>query len=154
MTSDVGTLVVEASLLALSARERTSVRSIVQGLREGDGRLHAEYRIALAWAVHHVLRRDHPQIVDVYIVGSTLDERARISSDLDLVILGGVFSESDEDAFCEANRSISRAYRELVGSVPEGFELLDLHLVPQDLEHHPYRRLFRHSDAPHYRLAH
>ena len=153
MTSDVGRLVVEASILALSARERIPWREAAERLREGDPHLHAEYRVALAWAVHHHLRRSHPRIEDVFVIGSALEEHARRSSDLDLVILGASFTPDEEDALCEMNRSISAAYRELVGGVPEEFELLDLHLVPQALEDHPYRRMVSGSNAPTYRLT-
>lgn len=153
MTDDLGRLVVEASLLALSARERAPFREVAERLRAGDARLHAEYRLALAWAVHHHLRRDHPGIEDVYVVGSSLEERARRSSDLDLVVVGGPFTAEDEDAFCEANRSISASYRSLVGGLGEDFELLDLHIVDRDDDAHPYRGALRRSDMPHYRLT-
>jgi hypothetical protein len=153
MTQDVGQLVIEASLVALSARERIPWREAAARLREGDAYLHAEYRVALAWAVHHHLRKAHPQIEDVFVVGSALEERARRTSDLDLVILGAVFTEADEDALCDLNRSISEAYRRTVGGVPPDFELLDLHLVPSSLQDHPYRRMLAGSNAPTYRLA-
>lgn len=153
MTVDLGALIVEASLVALSARERIPWREAVERLREGDARLHAEYRIALAWAVHHHLRKTHPNIEDVYIIGSALEESARRASDLDLVILGASFSDRDEDALCDLNRRVSEAYRETVGGLPAGFELLDLHLVPRENEHHPYRRLVSGSSAPTYRLT-
>jgi predicted nucleotidyltransferase len=153
MTQEIGRLVIEASLLALSARERIPWREAIRRLREGDTRLHAEYRIALAWAVHHHLRRSHPQVEDVFVIGSALEECARLVSDLDLVIVGADFSDRDEDALCDLNASVSAAYRECVGGVPEGFELLDLHLVPRTREHDVYRRMLGSSNAPSYRLT-
>ncbi|HWH08509.1 MAG TPA: nucleotidyltransferase domain-containing protein [Candidatus Thermoplasmatota archaeon] len=152
MTNDVGHLIIEASLIALSARERIPLREAAQRLRDGDPYLHAEYRLALAWAVHHHLRKAHPGIEEVYVIGSTLEDRARRTSDLDLVILGAAFNETDEDALCEMNRSISEAYRQTVGGVPPDFELLDLHLVPSELGDHPYRRMLSGSNAATYRL--
>lgn len=151
--ADLGHLVIEASLLALSARERMPWREAIQGLREGDPRLHAEYRVALAWAVHHHLRKAHPQVADVFVIGSSLEEHARRTSDLDLVIVGAAFSDAEEDALCELNRSISAAYGEVVGGVPQDFQLLDLHLVPSGKEDHPYHRLLAGSNAPTYRLT-
>lgn len=153
MTDDVGRLIVEASLLALSARERIPWREAAQRLAEGDARLHAEYRVALAWAVHHHLRKSHPQVEDVYVIGSSLEEHARRTSDLDLVILGASFSGEEEDALCELNRSVSAAYRDVVGGLPADFQLLDLHLVPASVQDHPYRRLLAGSSAPAYRLS-
>ncbi len=153
MMNALGVLVVEASLLALSARERISWREAVERLREGDPRLHAEYRIALAWAVHHHIRKTHAQVEDVFIVGSALDDHARRASDLDLVILGTTFTDRDKEALRDLNASVSRAYRDIVGGLPERFELLDLHLVPREHEHHPYRRLVSGSNAPTYRLT-
>lgn len=152
MSHDMGRLVVEASLLALSARERIPWRETVQALREGDARLHAEYRVALAWAVHHHVRKSHPHVEDVYVIGSSLEERARRTSDLDLVIFGASFSPEDERALRELNRAVSAAYGEMVGGVPEGFELLDLHLVPHASDH-AYRKLVAGSGAPTYRLS-
>lgn len=153
MTSDLGALIVEASILALSARERIPWREAVERLRQGDERLHAEYRIALAWALHHHLRKSHPNIEDVFVIGSALEESARRASDLDLVILGASFSERDEDALRALNRRVSDAYRDIVGGLPEGFEILDLHLVPRENDQHPYRRLVAGSNAPTYRLT-
>lgn len=153
MTQEIGRLVVEASLLALSARERIPWREAARRLAEGDPRLHAEYRVALAWAVHHHLRRTHPQVEDVYVIGSTLEDHARRSSDLDLVVLGPSFSDDDEDALNEMNRSISAAYREVVGGLPSDFELLDLHVVTGSMTEHPYRRMLSGSSAPTYRLT-
>lgn len=151
--TDVGRLVVEASLLALSARERIPWRVAVERLREGDARLHAEYRVALAWAVHHHLRKTHPHVQDVYVIGSALEERARKTSDLDLVILGASFSREDEERLREMNRAISAAYVEAIGGLPRDFQLLDLHLLPEALGEHPYRRMLAGSNAPSYRLT-
>lgn len=151
--TDIGALVIEASLLALSARERIPWREAARLLAQGDARIHAEYRVALAWAVHHHLRRTHPHVEDVYVIGSTLEENARKTSDLDLVILAASFNEDDEDALCELNRSVSAAYREIVGGLSPDFELLDLHLVTEAMSEHPYRRMLRGSSAPTYRLT-
>lgn len=153
MSGDLGRLVIEASLVAMSARERAPVREVAARLREGDKRLHAEYRLALAWAIHFHLRGTLPHVEDVYVVGSSLEEQARRSSDLDLVILGAEFTERDREVLADLNDAVSRAYRDLVGGVPEGFQLLDLHLVPREPEHHPYRRLLVGSNAATYRLA-
>lgn len=150
---DLGRLVIEASLLALSARERIPWREAARRLAEGDARLHAEYRVALAWAVHHHLRRTHPQVEDVYVIGSSLEENARKTSDLDLVILAASFNEDEEDSLCELNRSVSEAYREIVGGIPPDFELLDLHLVTEAMPEHPYRRMLGGSNSPTYRLT-
>lgn len=153
MTNELGRLVIEASILALSARERIPWRETKQRLASGDPRLHAEYRVALAWAIHHHLRASHPHVEDVYVIGSSLEELARLTSDLDLVILGAQFSEEDEAALAELNRRVSDAYRDIVGGVPPDFKLLDLHLVPANMDAHPYRRLLSGSNAPTYRLT-
>lgn len=153
MSPDLGRLIIEASLLALSARERIPWREAIERLRANDGRLHAEYRIALAWAVHHHLRRAHPRVEDVFVIGSALEENARSSSDLDLVILAASFTAEEERALDDINRLVSAAYRGIVGELPEDFALLDLHLVHRSDEHHPHRSLLRASNAPTYRLA-
>jgi predicted nucleotidyltransferase len=144
----LGDLVLEAALVALSARERKPVRALVEALRAGDRRLHAELRLALAWAIRHYLARDHPAVRAAYVVGSSLDDEARPASDLDLVL-----DIDSGDAALRArleglNLEVTKAYRRLVPGLPDDFRLLDLHVIEPGGEDGGFRRLVMGSSQP------
>lgn len=144
----LGDLVIEAALVALSARERKPVRAIVDALRAGDRRLHAELRVGLAWALRHYLARELPQLREAYVVGSSLDEEsARPASDLDLVLEVGDPSEALRARLDALDAQVSTAYCRLVPGLPEDFRLLDFHLL-DEATIDGFRRLVRGSSAP------
>ena len=123
-----GAFALDAALLALSMRERRPRREIEARLREGDGRLHAELRVCLAWALHRALREAEPAVRDVYVIGSSLEE-ARPVSDLDLVIVAERVDDALRARVDALDAQATRAYARLAGPLPPGFRLIDAHYV-------------------------
>lgn len=146
-----GRLVVEAALVATSARERRPWADILRRLHEGDGHLHAEFRVALAWAVQHYLRQILPEIGGIYLVGSSLEE-ARRASDVDILLAVPHATEADRAALEALNAEVSEAYAGLLEDVPPHFRLLDLHLLV-DSQPSLFRSMLRGSGTPRYQLG-
>lgn len=149
--SDRGRLILEAALVATSARERRRWQHVLDGLKAGDRRLHAEFRVALAWAVQHYLRTMLPHLREVYLVGSSLEEAFR-ASDVDILLAMPHATAQDQEALDLLNHEVSEAYACLLDDVAPNFRLLDLHLLV-DGQPSPFRVMLSGSNTPHYQLG-
>ena len=152
MTShERGRLIIEAALVATSARERRPWAEILRRLHEGDRRLHAEFRVALAWAVQHYLRQLLPHAGEIYLVGSSLEEAYR-ASDVDILLAMPNASETDKASLEALNEDVSRAYSALLPDMPPAFRLLDIHLLV-GTQPSPFRAMLTGSNTPRYQLG-
>jgi len=149
-----GALVLATALFALSVRERVPERQLVERLRQGDRRLHSELRLCLAWALRHLLGNVTDERAAVHVVGSTLTDEARPSSDLDLIVEVPDLSPEGASALEELNADITRAYAELMTNLGESFRLLDVHVVTsrEEAQGMGFAPLLRGSSAARYAI--
>jgi hypothetical protein len=120
---------VDVAVLVTSFRERVPEAVARERLAAGVPRAHAEFRLALAWAITRLLRDKAPEISDVHVTGSTLTEDTGPYSDLDLVLRVPHVYAATRAVVEDVNAAVTRAYRAIVPSVPDAFKLLDVKYV-------------------------
>lgn len=128
MNDLTGSDLLHLALLGLTVRERRTEEAVLEALRAGDARMHGEFRLCLAWALRHALRREKG-VRSVDVIGSTLGEGVRKASDLDLVVRMEEADDAARERWRRLDREVSAAYVAMMGSLPRGFRLLDLHVV-------------------------
>lgn len=124
-----GHFILAAALQQVAVALRVEVSEVVRQLREGDGRSHADIRVAIARLVDAALHPGHPELRAIRLFGSSCDAEAKVGSDIDLVVHVTDKSAAVLSTLDALDREISRAFRQLVDGLPPGFRLFDIHVV-------------------------
>lgn len=104
------------------------VDALVAALRAGEPWAHSLFRYALAQELGLYLNRICPNIRRVYVYGSTMDDRAGPSSDVDLILWVREKVPALESLLWKLDALLLHGYRMLTGfSGPPMF--FDLHIV-------------------------
>jgi predicted nucleotidyltransferase len=128
-----GAFILQSAIHYLAARQRTTEERLLGRLRDGEGELHAQFRLAIARMLYIALHPEQEELRSLHVFGSSVDQDARPASDLDLLV-------HVADPHCpliqelhELDEEISQAYRELMqDKVPPSFSLLSIHVVTDD----------------------
>lgn len=104
---------------------------LLTALRAGDPVAHSYFRYAVAEELCHRLARLGTAFRAVYIYGSTIDDRACLNSDVDIIVWVYQKTVAIEKWLALANLNLTKAYRKLVDST-QVERLLDVHLVDDE----------------------
>jgi len=120
-------LMIDHALAIVSWESERDVDELKQALRDGENGVHSSFRFALARVVAQEVGR---LVREVYVYGSPLENRARLNSDIDLlVVVSGAryFAARCLDAL---DRGLVDEYKALVAPLGENMNrLLDYHFV-------------------------
>lgn len=114
-------------------REKANGRaSGILGLRRGDEWTHSTFRYGLARQISNHLLNNYHEIKAVYIFGSTLEDKANSTSDIDIIL---VAQKKNKPLLCWIKRlklDILQAYKKLVGDGTADLkDLLDINIVDE-----------------------
>ena len=108
----------------------TDKEGLVSLLLREDSWAHSVFRYALAMRICEYLSIHHQELEEIYLTGSTLDNRARFTSDIDLIIKTNESSEAVIDTLRRLDNDILIYYRSLLGQpVKRMYQILDSEIV-------------------------
>ncbi|OIN96967.1 hypothetical protein AUJ66_04795 [Candidatus Desantisbacteria bacterium CG1_02_38_46] len=128
----------KASILIKEAlqfcQEKASWRvSGISDLRRGDKWTHSTFRYGLARQISNHLLNNYREIKAVYIFGSTLEDRAGSTSDVDLILVVQKKNELLLHYIRKLKAEVLRAYKKLAGNGTAGLtDLLDVNIVDDE----------------------
>ena len=113
------------------ARGLGGTDQLLLALRAGDPVAHSSFRYAIAEEVSRQLSSLGAAFRAVYIYGSTVENRARPNSDVDIIAWVHRKTDTIRTFLALVDLSLAKAYRGLMGS-EEPKHLLDVHLVDDE----------------------
>ena len=113
------------------ARGLGGTNQLLLALRAGDPVAHSSFRYAIAEEVSRQLSSLGAAFRAVYIYGSTVENRARPNSDVDIIAWVHRKTDTIRTFLALVDLSLAKAYRGLMGS-EEPKHLLDVHLVDDE----------------------
>lgn len=105
--------------------------SVLAALLAGDPGVHSAFRYALSKEFCRYLAEIGTSFRAFYIYGSTMENRAHLHSDVDVIILVYRKTDAIESLLWRAEALLAHVYRTLVG-VNGPDRLLDLHLIDEE----------------------
>ena len=115
-------------------------QDVRQQLRDGSCQAHSSLRYAVAKRVADYLGQLGGGIRGVYLYGSAMNDTARSSSDIDLIVLVERKLDQARTLLQQLDLALLTSYRALIGTAPLPRSLLDVHLV--DMEEEKTRRSY------------
>ncbi|MBE0477823.1 nucleotidyltransferase domain-containing protein [Candidatus Aerophobetes bacterium] len=105
-------------------------QAVVGMLLKDDSWTHSVFRYALAIRISQYLGAHYQELKQVYLVGSTLENRAKFTSDIDLIIRVESDSKAVVNTLRRVDNDIMIYYRSLLGDeVKKMYKILDLEFV-------------------------
>ncbi|HAF70450.1 MAG: hypothetical protein XD60_0480 [Acetothermia bacterium 64_32] len=126
-----GEAVLKRALSRCAARGLGGADQLLEALRAGDQVAHSAFRYAVAQEVACWLSQLGSVFRAVYVHGSTVEDRARPSSDVDLIAWTGRKLDAVGRLLALVDLSLAKAYRGLMGR-DEPRHLLDVQLVDDE----------------------
>ena len=123
--------VLDRALARCRARGLGETGQLLAALHAGDPVAHSYFRYAVAEEICRRLACLGSVFRAVYIYGSTVDNRARPNSDVDIIAWVHRKTDAIENLLALVDLSLAKAYRGLMGS-GEPKHLLDVHLVDDE----------------------
>jgi len=109
----------------------TDRESVVSMLLKKDSWTHSTFRYALAKGICQYLGIHYGELEEVYLTGSTLENRAQFTSDIDLIIKTKRNSEAVVNTLRRLDNDIMIYYRSILGQqVKRMHRILDVELIP------------------------
>ncbi len=128
-----GAFVLQSALHYLAARQRTTEGRLQSLLRDGDPVLHARFRLAIARMLYIALQPGLKELRSLHVFGSSVDDEARPTSDLDLLVHVADPDGPLVQTLAELDAEVSQAYLEIMeDTVPPAFSLLSVHVVTDE----------------------
>jgi predicted nucleotidyltransferase len=118
---------IDHALALVSWESERSVDELKQALREGENCAHSSFRFALARVVAQEVGR---LVREVYVYGSPLENRARMNSDIDLLVVVSGARRFAARCLDELDRGLVDEYKALIAPLGDSMNrLLDYHFV-------------------------
>jgi len=122
--------IIEDALQFCSRKANSKASAILKDLRSNNRWTHSTFRYCIARTISGYLLAKYSNLKDAYIFGSTLEDRAGSSSDIDIIL---VCKKKDAALVRDIEKldvEILNAYRRLVGNGTSGLRrLLDINVV-------------------------
>ena len=115
-------------------------QNVHQQLRDSSCQVHSLLRYTVAKRVANYLGQLDGGIRGVYLYGSAMNDTARSSSDIDLIVLVERKLDQARTLLQQLDLALLTSYRALIGTAPLPRSLLDVHLV--DMEEEKTRRSY------------
>ncbi|MEO0107825.1 MAG: nucleotidyltransferase domain-containing protein [candidate division WOR-3 bacterium] len=126
---DHARLMIEHALALVSWETERPIDTLREALRAGDNAIHSLFRYRLAGIVARELGK---HALKVYVYGSPMENRGRLDSDIDLLVVARRDAQFARRLLQELDRALTWAYAELVAPAAADLDyLLDFHLVTE-----------------------
>jgi len=124
---------VEEALESCRGKANGKASRIMDYLRSGDAWAHSTFRYCLARRISVYLRATCPGVKAVYIFGSTMDDRAGITSDIDLLVVVRNRNRRLIRRIGELKTAVLGAYKGLIGNGTSALaEILDISILEEE----------------------
>lgn len=109
-----------------------SASGVKKNLRAGDALAHSVLRYGLARQISDDLTSGPYGVSAVYVYGSTMEDRARATSDIDLLVIVRKKGPELLKHINELKPGILGAYKKLAGNAASGLrDILDVHIADE-----------------------
>jgi predicted nucleotidyltransferase len=123
---------VEEALGSCRSKANGKASGIMDHLHSGDAWAHSALRYCLARRISAYLRATCPEVKAVYIFGSTMDENAGITSDIDLLVVVKNRNRRLMRRITELKTAVLGAYKGLIGNGTSALgEILDISILEE-----------------------
>ena len=119
---------VDAALRFCTLRSNKPIGEVVRRIKKSDLWANSTLRYALAKEIRKVLSSD-PDVCDVYLMGSVIDDQARLASDLDLILHVRGEKETYETWLVLFDKGLTELFRKRFGLGQDFISLIDYHVV-------------------------
>lgn len=118
----------DAALHFCTLRANKPVGEVIRRIRRSDLWANSTLRYALAKEIRKLLLSD-PEVRDVYLMGSVIEDQARLSSDIDLILHVHDEKEKYETWLLLIDKGLTERFRKRFGLHKDFTSLIDYHVV-------------------------
>lgn len=121
----------ESALAFTTKRSSEDSAAVIEKMRKNDEWMNSTWRYALAKALADTLR-SNPDFVNLHVSGSVVNDSARLTSDINLIMHVREDGESFERWVAVLDQQLTAEFRKVFG-LGEGFlSLLNCHVITND----------------------